>query len=240
MTDNLLPMTPLEDTEQLRKDVIRMCLRLREKGHFIGTWGNLGIRVVEGLLVTPTRLSYDLMCPADLVLVSWEGERLCGSRLPTSEMHIHRILLRSRPDLVVLIHGHSPWASSIACAGKTIPVISDDMAQILGGEVRCSRYVRGGIHLALAEAAKEAMGMHTAAVLLANHGVVVGGRDLEEAFTAALILEKSAQLFIMANSLGGCMTVPPQSVRDERERYLYSYGTAADAVIRESASDNNA
>ena len=166
---------PFEDTAELRREVIGTCLELKEMGYIISTLGNIGVRVRQGLLVTPTRVEYNEMRAEDLVVVSWEGDTLGGHRLPTSEVHLHRIVLGSREDLSVLIHTHSPWASSVACTGKAIPPIVEDMAQFIGGTVHCSRYVVNSGHIAFAEAALEAMGQSVTAALLANHGAIVGG-----------------------------------------------------------------
>ena len=78
--------------------------------------------------------------------------------------------------------------------------------------------------MGLAEAAWEAMGENAAAVLLSNHGPVVGGRDLAEAVVAARVLEKAAQLFVISESIGGCTNIPSEMVNEERHRFLFKYG----------------
>lgn len=181
------------------------------------------------MLITPSRVPYHSMVADDLVVVSWEGHRIRGQRLPSSEMQVHRVLLLRRPDLGAIVHTHSPYASAFACAQRTIPVCVEDMAQIIGGEVCCARYVPGGRHKELAQAAWEEMGEEAAAVSLANHGPVVGGRDLAEAVVAARVLEKAAQLAIFASALGQCVIISPEHVREERLRFLYKYGREEDA-----------
>jgi L-ribulose-5-phosphate 4-epimerase len=227
---NRLTTPPLDDTAELRQEVIRTCLRMSELGYFLGTWGNVGVRVGGGMLVTPARTEYEGMQVDDLVLVSWEGKRVAGKRLPSSEMHVHRLLLAGRGDLGAVIHSHPPCCSAVAAARQSIPCIVEDMAQVIGGEVRCSRYVPAGHHLELAEAAREAMGDEVAAALLANHGVVVGGRSLKEAIVATQVLEKAAQLYIHAASLGGAVPIPQPQVEEERHRFLFKYGTPADGA----------
>ena len=222
-------MTHVRDEPALRQAIIAACRRLRDIGHFVGTWGNIGVRVAEGLLVTPTRLDYDAMQPDDLVLVSLTGGRLAGKRLPSSEMELHRAVLEARPDLGAVVHTHSPYATVVAAARRSLPVCVEDMAQVIGGEVRCARYVPGGRHRQLGRAACEALG-DSAAVLLANHGAVVCGRDLAEAVVAAQVLEKAALVFVLAQSLGGATIIPSDLVAEERHRFLHKYGTAADQM----------
>ena len=145
---------PFRDTIDLRKEVIETCLLLRDKlGYIIGTSGNVSARVEDGVLVTPSRVKYDDVRPEDLVVVGWEGRIVRGHRLPTSECEMHRRLMLDRPDFGALIHTHSPWAPICGCAGRSIPVLSDDMAEIIGGEIQCSRHVPSGKHREMTAAA---------------------------------------------------------------------------------------
>lgn len=223
------PVKPLKDTIRLRKQIIQTCLDMRDKyGFFIGTWGNISVRVEEGMLVTPTRMSYDDLTPKDIVVVTLDGKVIKSKRLPTSEVELHRGLLLKRPDIGAFIHSHSPYASAFACARRSIPVVVDDMAEIIGGEVRCAAYVPAGRHKKMAKAVCEAIYDDSFAVLISNHGAVVGGRDLDEAVAASLILEKAALICIHAAAIGGAKLVPDDAWREERHRYLFKYGKAED------------
>jgi L-fuculose-phosphate aldolase len=223
------PATIHQDSIPLRQAVIETCLLMRDRlGYFIGTWGNISVHLEEGALVTPSRMIYEDVTPDDLVVVGWEGGVLRGNRLPTSEFELHRQILRKRPDLGALIHSHSPWASVCACAGRAIPVLADDMAEVIGGEVRCAPHVVAGRHRELAAAAADAIGPDACAVLLGNHGVVAGGRDLAEAVIASQFVEKAAMILIQAQALGGVRPIPEALWREERDRYLHKYGKPED------------
>jgi L-fuculose-phosphate aldolase len=218
-----------EDVPELREAVIRTCLFMRDRlGYFVGTWGNISLRLEEGLLVTPSRMSYDEMTPDDLVVVGWESGVLRGSRVPTSESDLHRQILRKRPDLGAIVHSHSPWASVCACAHRSIPVLTDDMAEVIGGEVRCAPHVPAGRHRELARAAADSIGPDACAVLLGNHGVAAGGRDLAEAVVASQFVEKAAMILIHAQAIGGAQPIAEELWREERHRYLYKYGKPED------------
>ncbi len=217
------------DTPELRQAIIRTCLFMRDRlGYFVGTWGNISVRLEAGLLVTPSRMIYDEVTPDDLVAVGWEGGVLGGRRVPTSELELHRQILRKRPDLGALVHSHSPWASVCACAHRSIPVLADDMAEVIGGEVHCAPHVAAGRHRELALAAAEAIGPDACAVLLGNHGVVAGGRDLAEAAIASQFVEKAAMILIHAQAIGGVRPIAEEAWREERHRYLYKYGKPED------------
>ena len=178
--------------------------------------------------MTPSRMIYDEVTPDDLVVVGWEGGVLRGNRVPTSEMELHRQILRKRPDLGALVHSHSPWASVCACAHRSIPVLADDMAEVIGGEVHCAPHVAAGRHRELAQAAAESIGPDACAVLLGNHGVVAGGRDLAEAVVASQFVEKAAMILIHAQAIGGVRPIAEELWREERHRYLYKYGKPED------------
>jgi len=216
-----LPATPLADCLELRWEVIRTCFLLRDRmGYFIGTWGSVAVRVEDGVLTTPSRMKYEDVKPEDLVVVDWEGKTLRGHRPPNPDVELHRQALLQRSDLAALIHSHSPWASVCACSHRSIPVLTDDMAAVIGGEVHCARYVPAGRDRDLARAAREAIGPDACAVLLANHGVVAGGRDPAEAVVAAQIVERAAMILIQAEALGGATPISEQHWRAERIRYL--------------------
>jgi len=220
---------PKEDTRQLREEVIKTCFLMRDKlGYFLDTWGNISVRVREGVLVTPSRMNYEDVTPDDLVVVGWDRGVVRGRRIPTSEMELHRQILLERPDLGVLIHAHPLWATTCACAHVSIPVIVDDMAEIVGGEIRCAPYVPAGHHQELARAVREAIGLDAKAVLMGNHGVLAGGTTLDRAIACIQVVEKTAMMFVQAHALGGARPIPEALWREEHHRYVHKYGKPED------------
>jgi L-fuculose-phosphate aldolase len=216
--------TTISDGTAIRQEMIAACNNLAHLGFFISTWGNISVRVEEGMLITPSRMDYAQLVPEDIVLISMDGRKLRGERVPSSETALHHLVMTTRPDMGAIVHTHSPYASIIACAQRALPVVVEDMAQIIGGTVHCAPYTPGGRHHELAEAVTSALGDEAMAVLLANHGVLAGGRTLEEAMTACRVLEKAALLYLHAEMLGGCYRIPDAAVREERHRFLYKYG----------------
>jgi L-ribulose-5-phosphate 4-epimerase len=212
----------------IKTKIIDKCRLLERLGYFIGTWGNISVRVPEGLIVTPSRVPYDLLETADFVTVSVDGAVLAGTRLPSSETEIHRALMNKKKDVSAIIHSHSPYATAVSCLHESIPPFVEDLVQIIGGRVNCAPYVPAGQHKRIAEAVAGAIGEENA-VLLANHGVICCGRTLDEALVACQILEKAAMMMLAAGGLGKVVPIPDEFVRSERERFLYRYGTANDA-----------
>ena len=217
-----------DNYEPIKAQIIEMCRRLEKMGYFIGTWGNISVRVPEGFIVTPSRVPYDLIQTSDFVVVSNEGKVIAGHRLPSSETEIHRGVLNKKNNLGAIIHSHSPYATAVSCLHRPIPPFVEDMAQIIGGQVDCTRYVPAGQHKKIADEVAQTIG-EANAVLLANHGVLCGGRDLEEAFIASQILEKAALMMLAAGTLGPVISIPEEFVRSERDRFLHKYGTVRDA-----------
>lgn len=215
------------DYESLKRSVIEKCLLLEKMGYFIGTWGNISVRVDEGFFVTPSRVSYGELQPEDLVLVSAEGKVLEGHRFPSSETELHRAVLNKKGDVGAIVHSHSPYATAVACLNLSIPPFVEDLVQIIGGHIHCTHYVPAGQHRKLGEEAASTIGEENA-VLLANHGVICCGRGLEEAFVANQIVEKAALMLLATSSRGAVIPIPEEYVKSERHRFLYKYGTAQD------------
>lgn len=213
--------------DSIKTEIIDKCRLLEKLGYFVGTWGNVSVRVPEGLIVTPSRVSYDTMEISDLVTVAADGSLLAGTRLPSSETEIHRALMNKKPDVSAIIHSHSPYATAVSCLHRSIPPFVEDLVQIIGGRVNCAPYVPAGRHREIAEAVSGAIGEENA-VLLANHGAICCGRNLDEAFVACQVLEKAALMMLAAAPFGKVIPIPDEFVRSERERFLYRYGTAGD------------
>jgi L-ribulose-5-phosphate 4-epimerase len=218
-----------EDKHELLKiEIIEKCRLLEKMGYFVGTWGNISVRVPEGLIVTPSKVQYNVIKTSDFVIVSHDGNVLGGLRLPSSETEIHRALLNKKNNIGAAIHSHSPYATAVSCLHRPIPVFVEDLAQIIGGQINCTHYVPAGQHRRIAEEVANTIGEENA-VLLANHGVICCGRDLEEAFVASQIVEKAALMMLAAGGIGPVIGIPEEYVRSERHRFLYKYGTTSDA-----------
>jgi len=211
----------------LKLEMIAKCRQLEQLGYFVGTWGNISARVSDGFIVTPSRVQYATIEPSDFVTVSLDGTVLAGHRVPSSETEIHRAVLNKKSNVGAIIHSHSRYATAVSCLQQSIPVFVEDVAQIIGGEVRCTRYVPAGQHQRIAEEVGNTIGEENA-VLLANHGVLCCGRNLDEALVANQILEKAALMMLAAGGREKVIPIPEEFVRSERHRFLYKYGTTQD------------
>lgn len=225
------------DSVDLKKEIIATCLRLEELEYTIGTYGNVSAREQQGLIITPSRVEYRSLTPDDLVTVSLEGRVVAGTRLPSSELEVHRQIYVRRPDVSAIVHAHSLFATALSCTHETIPVIVEEQAQVVGDEIRCTRYVPAGNHYALGVEVAETLGSSNA-VLLANHGTLSCGRSLAEALFTHRILERIAQMWLLVGTKGKVIPIPQEFVQSERNRWLQKYGTSADGAVGE-VSDRN-
>ena len=217
----------MSDYRELKQAVIDACLRLQAMGYLVGTYGNASARVPGGLIVTPSRVDYAAITPEDMVVVADDGHILEGHRPPSSETSVHRLIMNARPDIGAVFHTHSLYGSALSCLHETIPVIVEEQSQVIGAEIRCTRYIPAGQHHALGVEAASVLG-ESNGVLLANHGVIACGRTIDEAVFAAQVVERIAQMYLLARAVGTPVPIPPEYVASERDRWLYKYGTAAD------------
>lgn len=147
------------------------------------------------MLITPSGLAYDSTSPEDIVFVredgGWEG-----ARQPSSERAVHAAIYAARDDVAAVIHAHPVYACVLAVRGEPLPPILDEVEPVLGGQVEVADYVRSG-DAALGVAAVRALGPRHG-VILASHGTVTVGRDLDEAFYRLEVLERAAQVHVLA------------------------------------------
>ena len=164
-----------------------------------GTSGNVSLRHGDGFYITPTGMPYDKLVADDIPFMALDGSHV-GARKPSSEWRFHRDLYAARPEVGAVLHAHSPFAVSLACLRRDIPPFHYMIARFGGDTVRCADYALFGSQ-ALSDAALLAM-LDRKACLLANHGLLVAGRDLDEALALAIELEELCEQYWRACQLG--------------------------------------
>jgi L-fuculose-phosphate aldolase len=175
-------------------------------------------------------VDYDVLQPEDMVTVADDSSVLDGRRLPSSETAVHRYIYLRRPDINAIVHTHSLFATALSCLHQTIPVIVEEQSQVIGSEIRCTRYIPAGQHEALGREVAETLGQ-SHAVLLANHGTVSCGRSLAEALFTCQVTERVAQMRLLTSAVGQAIPIPQEYIESERHRFLYKYGTSDDGVV---------
>jgi L-fuculose-phosphate aldolase len=207
--------------EALRESIVRGCRELSRRGLSYGKSGNISVRRDErSFFVSPTGMAYESLTAADIPRVDLRG-RWYGRKLPSSEWRFHRDILSARPEIGAIVHTHSPRATALACTGRAIPAFHYMVAVAGGTDIRCAPYHTFGSQ-ELSQAAVAAL-QGRLACLLANHGVIALGRDLDAALSLAGEVEDLADKYISARSLGDVEILDDDEMRRVIEKFR-TYG----------------
>lgn len=181
-----------------REHIVRLSKSLFDRGFSVGSAGNISAVVEDGILMTPTNSCLGFLDPARISKLDHNGNHLSGDK-PSKEIFLHRAFYETRRQTGAVVHLHSTYATALSCLLDTdsedcIPPLTPYVVMRVG-RVRLISYVRPGDEKAgdLIRALKGAY----AAVLLANHGPVVTGKDIESAVYASEELEETAKLLLM-------------------------------------------
>ncbi|SMB93682.1 L-fuculose-phosphate aldolase [Desulfonispora thiosulfatigenes DSM 11270] len=207
---------------EIKKQIVEVGKRMVKLGLVASTWGNISAKINEKIYITPSGMEYEHLTEEDIVCLDLDGNLKEGQRKPSSELNLHIEVYKNRPEITGIVHTHSLYASAYAVVRKPILPYIEDMAQVVGGEVLVADYALPGTK-ELAQNAVKSLG-NKGAVLLANHGVVGVGIDLEEAFKACLLVEKTAQIAAIASNIGTPHSLEDKDVELMREGYLKYYG----------------
>ncbi|SFQ25164.1 L-ribulose-5-phosphate 4-epimerase [Lachnospiraceae bacterium XBB1006] len=173
----------------LRKRIVETGQELLREGLVARTWGNVSGRVDKTqFLITPSGLSYRKTTPEDLALYDWEKKTFTGPRKPSSEKGIHAAAYEIFPDAGFVIHTHQTYASAFSVAGFESLTYKEEERSKLGGIALASYGLPGTGKLKKAVEDCFKQGAHT--VFMAHHGVVVVGKNREEAMERVLLLEE--------------------------------------------------
>jgi L-fuculose-phosphate aldolase len=183
----------------LRSRIVATARRMNALGINQGKSGNVSARVEGGFLVTPSGVPWDDLRPEDIAHVTADGHAT-GHREPSSEWRFHRDIYATRAEAGAIVHTHSTYATTLACLGRAIPAFHYEVAFAGGNDICCAAYHTFGTQ-ALSDAAIAALADRRAC-LLAHHGVIAFGSDLDDALRLADKVEAMARLYWQALQLG--------------------------------------
>jgi L-fuculose-phosphate aldolase len=196
----------------LRAEVSEAATQLHARGWVANHDGNVTARAGrDRFLATPTAVSKRRIEPGGLLVVDARGERITGSGKPFSEIGLHLTVYGNRPDATCVVHAHPPCATGLACAGSRLlerPFLPEAVVS-LGPSIPTVPYAPPG--RAACEALAPFVGGYDA-VLLANHGVLAWGADVEQAFLRLELVEHLARIALEAERAGGLRPLPEASV----------------------------
>ncbi|MCC7358137.1 MAG: class II aldolase/adducin family protein [Anaerolineales bacterium] len=219
--------------EALRDEVCRMNIEIARLGLAAWTSGNVSGRdPASGLVVIkPSGVLYADLRPDTLVVVDLEGRVVQGDLRPSVDTATHLAIYRSRPDVGGVAHTHSPYATSFAALGQSIPACLTTLAMEFGGDVPVGAYVPIGGEAIGREVLRVAG--RSPAVLMRVHGVFTCGATATAALKAAAMLEEAALTVHLALLRGQPETLPPEEVERCYRYYHESYGQQTPASLPE-------
>jgi L-fuculose-phosphate aldolase len=204
-----------------KKIVLETAKKMLAMGLVSGTEGNVSLRLPpEGgreLLVITPRKHYELFDVDDMQILDFEGNHVEGDLPPSIEAPIHIGIYKGRKNVNAVVHTHSVFASTAAAAGLDIPVIMDEQASVLGGEIRLSKYALPGSQDLMKNAVKALEGR--SAAILQNHGMVGIGRTMPEALNACVLTEKMAMIYLRTLAIGKLTPIPAEAVEVGKSFY---------------------
>ena len=212
-----------EKARAAQSEVCKTAKAMYNSGLVAGTWGNISARIDdEYMAITPSGMDYDGLSDEQMVIVNMNTLEYEGNLKPSIEEIVHAGIYKARPDVNGIMHTHSTNALTVATARKEIPPICEDQVQILGGSVRCAEYAMPGTREMADACIKALEGRHGATI--ANHGAITCDISLAKAFTGSMVLEKTAQVFIDCQALGGPVELPSEDVETFNDFFRNKYG----------------
>ena len=211
----------MKSERQHREDICRFGRLLHDKGFVAATDGNLSVRLDhESILSTPTGMSKGMMEPEDLVVVDLGGRKMTGRRNVSSEIAMHLLIYRLRPDVRGIVHAHPVTATGYAAAGLPLnqALISEIVLAL--GCIPLARYGTPGTP-ELTQALESLVPQYDA-ILMANHGVVSYGEDLLRAYMKMETVEHFAKITMVTHLLGRQQLLSDEDVgklMEARTRY---------------------
>jgi L-ribulose-5-phosphate 4-epimerase len=190
--------------QEAKQKLIDAGLVLAHQGHGDMTRGHVSVRVpgeTDLFFMKPHSIGLDEITMDNILTINLDGEMVAGTARRHSEVYIHSEVYRARPDVQAVIHTHSTYSVALSCTTRPLRPISQGGAAFAGalpvytGTIDLIRTQEMGRSVA------DALGPH-AAVLLKSHGVVMTGRNLEEAVVLLIMLETAAHVQLMVEAAG--------------------------------------
>ena len=199
--------------------------RLSALGLNRGSSGNIGVRLKNSFLVTPSGVPAEELLPQMMVEMDFSGMVL-GAGKPSSEWRFHRDILAARSDMGAVVHTHSRYATSLACLQRDIPAFHYMIAVAGGDTIRCAPYALFGTQ-ELSDLALLALQARKAC-LLGNHGLIALGADLTEALAMAVEVESLCEQYWSALQLGQPHLLSDSQMQEVLEKFK-GYGRCSKA-----------
>ena len=186
---------------KVKQDICDIGRRIYNKGFAAANDGNITVRVSDNeVLCTPTMHSKGFLTPDDICTIDMDGNQTAGRKKRSSEALLHLEIYKARPEIKSVVHCHPPHATAFAIAREPIPQCVLPEVEIFLGDVPITRYETPG-GKAFAETILPFVNQ-TNVIVLANHGTVSYGEDVEQAYWWTEILDAYCRMLMLAKGLG--------------------------------------
>ncbi len=190
--------------KKLKKEVIKYSKKLNVTNLSALRSGNISVRVkengVEGFYITPSGRRYSSLKPNDIVFVSLKGVYDKKKGKPSSEWRFHQDIYVNKKDAKAIVHAHSTCATAISTHQKNIPAFHYMVAVAGGEDIKCAKYATFGTKNLSKNIIKALK--NRSACLIANHGQVAFGNNLNNTFELAQEVENICSQYINAIRIG--------------------------------------
>lgn len=205
----------MPDFETFCRLIVDTSQELTQKGFLSATGGNVSVRIPgrNALAITPSNYDYMKMLPEDICVLDMGLTPLAGERRPSVESAMHAAIYETRPDVNAIIHTHQVYPSTLALIGKPIPALFDEQVRFLGRSVDIIPYAPSGTG-SLVKAVARHVSDHNNAYIMANHGALLFGGDMERAVHNVAVLEKCALAYLLTLCTGEKANRIPLVVRE--------------------------
>lgn len=214
--------------EELKLQVYKANMELPKRKLITYTWGNVSgmDRDTGYFVIKPSGVEYEALKVEDMVVMDLEGNKIEGDYKPSSDTATHLELYKKYPEIGGIVHTHSPWATSWAQAGRSIPLYGTTHADYFFGSIPCARSLTAeeiegeyekntGLVIIETFEKNQLNPMYTPGVLCSNHGPFTWGVDAKEAVHNAVVLEEVAKMASRTERINPEVTEAPNSIRDK-------------------------
>lgn len=189
------------NAHQIKKDICEIGQRIYNKGFAAANDGNITVRISENeVLCTPTMHSKGFLKPDDISSIDMTGKQISGRKKRSSEALLHLEIYKQRPDIKSVVHCHPPHATAFAIAREPIPQCVLPEVEVFLGDVPITRYETPGGQ-AFADTIIPFVDKCNV-MILANHGTVSFGENVERAYWWTEILDAYCRMLLLSRSLG--------------------------------------
>jgi L-fuculose-phosphate aldolase len=230
----------MSSERQAREQIVRFGKMLHDRNYVAATDGNLSVRLDQRrILATPTAMSKGGLRTSDMVIVDLDGHLVAGRHQVSSEIAMHLLIYKLRPDVKGIVHAHPPTATGFAAAGMALdqPLVCEVVIGL--GSIPLAQYGTPGTP-ELCETLKPLIAKYDA-ILMSNHGVVTYADTLEHAHMKMETVEHFAQIALVTHLLGRQQPLKDEALQKlllARSKYEGSHSAAPLPVADCNGSSN--